>query len=118
MTKMQTFSPDAEPDGADWLKGTWDLPPYKSPDFMRMFPDLGEFRKSVTYRRAEEAGLIFDDEWMEDHIQLAGGGEGTHDVLMKSNSKAALSQNIRTEIEAGKDPKQAAAIAYSVQRRS
>ncbi len=36
--------------------------------------------------------------------------------LIQSGSQAALSKNIETEIKAGKDPKQAAAIAYSVQR--
>ncbi len=38
------------------------------------------------------------------------------DELIQSGSKEALQQNIKTEIESGKDPKQAAAIAYSVQR--
>jgi hypothetical protein len=38
------------------------------------------------------------------------------DELMQSSSKEALQQNIKTEIESGKDPKQAAAIAYSVQK--
>lgn len=36
--------------------------------------------------------------------------------LEQSGSKEALSKNIQTEISAGKDPKQAAAIAYSVQK--
>lgn len=36
--------------------------------------------------------------------------------LIKSKSKEAFSKNIATEIKAGKPPKQAAAIAYSVQR--
>lgn len=38
--------------------------------------------------------------------------------LIKGKSDAARSENIKTEIEAGKDPKQAAAIAYSVQRKA
>lgn len=38
------------------------------------------------------------------------------DELVQSASKEALGKNIATEIKAGKDPKQAAAIAYSVQR--
>lgn len=38
--------------------------------------------------------------------------------LNKSGSKSALQQNIATEINAGRDPKQAAAIAYSVQRKA
>lgn len=40
------------------------------------------------------------------------------DRLIESGSKKALSKNITTEIKAGKDPKQAAAIAYSVQREN
>lgn len=38
--------------------------------------------------------------------------------LIKSASKEALKENIGKEIGAGKDPKQAAAIAYSVQRKA
>lgn len=40
------------------------------------------------------------------------------DKLIESGSKEALSKNIATEIKAGKDPKQAAAIAYSIQREN
>lgn len=40
------------------------------------------------------------------------------DKLIESGSKEELSKNIATEIKAGKDPKQAAAIAYSVQREN
>jgi hypothetical protein len=36
--------------------------------------------------------------------------------LKKSSSKSALSKNIATEVKAGKLVKQAAAIAYAVQR--
>jgi len=38
--------------------------------------------------------------------------------LVKSKSKKALAANIATEVKAGRPQKQAAAIAYSVQRRS
>lgn len=38
--------------------------------------------------------------------------------LVQSVSKEALKKNIGKEIGAGKDPKQAAAIAYSVQRKN
>lgn len=38
--------------------------------------------------------------------------------LVKSSSNKARSQNIKREIEAGKSAKQAAAIAYSVQRKA
>jgi len=33
--------------------------------------------------------------------------------LMKSNSKQAFQKNVKTEIAAGKPPKQAVAIAYA-----
>jgi hypothetical protein len=38
--------------------------------------------------------------------------------LIKSGSRQAMSQNIKTEMAAGKPQKQAVAIAYSVARRS
>lgn len=38
--------------------------------------------------------------------------------LVKSTSKKAFEENIRREVKAGKPPKQAVAIAYSVKRRA
>ena len=38
--------------------------------------------------------------------------------LVEGKSDKARSENIATEVKAGKDPKQAAAIAYSVQRKA
>ena len=38
--------------------------------------------------------------------------------LKKSSSKKALKENIKKEIDSGKKPDQAAAIAYSVQREA
>ena len=38
--------------------------------------------------------------------------------LVKSSSKAAREKNIEKEIASGKDPKQAVAIGYSVQREA
>jgi len=38
--------------------------------------------------------------------------------LIEGKSKKSLQKNIKTEIEAGRDPKQAVAIAYSVKRRN
>lgn len=38
--------------------------------------------------------------------------------LIEGKSDKTRSENIATEIKAGKDPKQAAAIGYSVQRRA
>jgi len=36
--------------------------------------------------------------------------------LVKSSSKDAFRKNVKTEVAAGKPPKQAVAIAYSVKR--
>lgn len=38
--------------------------------------------------------------------------------LVKSKSNKARSENIKREIDAGRPPKRAAAIAYSVQRKA
>jgi hypothetical protein len=38
--------------------------------------------------------------------------------LSKGKSNKARSENVKREIEAGKDPKQAAAIAYAQQRKN
>lgn len=38
--------------------------------------------------------------------------------LIQGKSDKARSENTQREVEAGKDPKQAAAIAYSVQRKA
>ncbi len=38
--------------------------------------------------------------------------------LVKSKSKAAMSTNIKREMDAGRPQKQAVAIAYSVKRRA
>lgn len=38
--------------------------------------------------------------------------------LVKGKSKKSISKNIKTEIKAGKKPSQAAAIAYSIARKS
>ncbi len=54
-------------------------------------------------------------------IELAKKYYGTNNIkdkLIESSSKEAFNKNVATEIKAGKDPKQAAAIAYSVQRKN
>lgn len=39
-------------------------------------------------------------------------------MLVKGTSKKAFEKNIKTEIAAGKPPKQAVAIAYAVKRKA
>lgn len=64
-----TMSPDAESGNADWTKKTWDLPPFMSPEFLEIFPDVEAFKTTPAYNHAVEAGLIVDDEWVGDYIQ-------------------------------------------------
>lgn len=49
----------------DWVKQSWDLPNYKSDEFLLLFPDLKEFRKLPVYKFAVANGLIKDDEWVK-----------------------------------------------------
>jgi hypothetical protein len=63
-TSNETLSPDADTHSADWTKQSWDLPPYKSPEFMETHSDLDAFRKRPVYQHAVDAGLIVDDEWV------------------------------------------------------
>ena len=56
---------DSEPMNQDWTKQSWDLPPYKSEEFLRLFSDLKAFRKLPAYKMAVKRGLIEEDEWVE-----------------------------------------------------
>lgn len=56
---------DSDLKNADWLKTTWDLPPYKSKEFLSVFPDLKKFRKLPVYKNAVENGLIKNDVWVK-----------------------------------------------------
>lgn len=55
---------DSTLEDADWIKMTWDLPPYKSPAFMSLGIDLEKFRKLPVYAEAVRAGLIRNDRWV------------------------------------------------------
>ena len=51
---------------ADWTKTSWDLPPYKSEEFMGLVggeEGLENFRKLPVYQAAVKQGLIVHDEW-------------------------------------------------------
>lgn len=63
------ISLDADLANSDWSKQSWDLPPYRSPEFDAMFPDLEAFKRLPVYKAACDAGLIIDDEWSADHIE-------------------------------------------------
>jgi SPP1 gp7 family putative phage head morphogenesis protein len=58
---MENF--DALLENADWTKQSWDLPPYKSPEFLALGFDPKEFRKLPVYKNAVKAGLIKNDKW-------------------------------------------------------
>ena len=72
MTELRTVTLDDNQDNVDWTKMNWDLPPYKSAEFMQTFPDLEWFRNTQTYKGAVAKGLIHDDEWVADHITEVG----------------------------------------------
>lgn len=65
---VTTFSPDADPGNAAWAKRNWNLPPYKSDEFMAVLNswgmDIDQFRESPTYRFAVQKGLIKGDRWV------------------------------------------------------
>ena len=55
---------DAIPENQDWIKTLfWDLPAWKSDEFIAFFPDLKEFRELPIYKSAVKHGLIVNDEW-------------------------------------------------------
>lgn len=66
--RLLIVSPDADLENADWNKQAWDLPPYKSEEFLALYPDLDSFRKLPVYQHAVAAGLIHDDEWVADYV--------------------------------------------------
>jgi hypothetical protein len=59
---------DSEVHNADWTKGAWDLPPYRSEAFMTWLRavamTLDHFRTLPVYQNAVATGLIVDDEWV------------------------------------------------------
>jgi len=70
---------DADPFNADAPKRTWQLPPYKSPAFMRFLANSGSslhhFKSLPVYQFAVVNGLIdpVTDEWQGPQLDVAGG---------------------------------------------
>jgi uncharacterized coiled-coil DUF342 family protein len=60
---------DKELHNADWTKQSWDLPPYKSEEFMEYLKSTGkklsDFKKLPVYKQAVKKGLIVKDKWVE-----------------------------------------------------
>lgn len=53
---------------ANWVKQSWELPDYKSDDFMELLKvcdlTLEEFSRLEVYRNAVRSGLIVNNEWV------------------------------------------------------
>ena len=62
------FNIDADPNNADWIKQSWNLPPYKSDKFYEWLEYSGitleQFRDLPLYKNMVKKGLIKDDEWV------------------------------------------------------
>lgn len=58
---------DEYEENADWIKQTWDLPPYRSEEFFEALKfanmTLKHFRTLSVYKFAVEKGLIKNDKW-------------------------------------------------------
>ncbi len=61
---IEPINIDADPYNANWTKKTWDLPPYKSAEFLALVNDLDAFRRLPVYQMAVKNGLIKKDEWV------------------------------------------------------
>ncbi len=99
-----TWDLDNNLENADWTKQSWDLPPYKSYEFFKAVTDLEAFRKLPVYKHAVEAGLIHDDEWVDDCCAPAKATKG--DVDDKSHSAATsplnpIARPSRAQLRAG-----------------
>jgi hypothetical protein len=73
----EIYYPDKNIEEADWTKKSWDLPPYKSKDFMKVVKDLDSFRKLPVYKNAVKKGLIKDDKWVGKKKEVKDGGPGS-----------------------------------------
>jgi hypothetical protein len=64
LIKMRSNNWDEDIENADWTKQSWDLPPYKSKQFMELLQvDLDHFRTLPVYKNAVARGAIKDDAW-------------------------------------------------------
>lgn len=90
------------------------------PNLKRVKELSGGWWKDVDAERIYKLAMnVRDSELSTNNYEKEFGLVGkTHDELIQSGSEEALQKNIATEIKAGKDPKQAAAIAYSIQREN
>lgn len=65
MTSRDILYIDAQIHNADWSKQSWDLPPYKSKEFMEQLEMTGmtleHFKTLPVYKNAIKNGLIQED---------------------------------------------------------
>lgn len=77
-----------------------------------------DFMKSPTYMESKSYDDFVNALLNGANIESAVKRIKFTDKLVESSSKEAFNKNVATEIKAGKDPKQAVAIAYNVQRKN
>jgi hypothetical protein len=69
---MGVFNLDADLHNADWTKQSWDLPPYKSAEFLSAIKasgmNLATFKALPVYQHAVAKGLIVNDGWAGDKV--------------------------------------------------
>lgn len=81
-------------ENADWLRQTWTLPPYKSPEFMRAIEPqtIEQFQQLPLYKNAVEQGLIFDDEWVANTVDTKPRDTSMEDLINSFNEALARAQ--------------------------
>ena len=100
-----------------WLKNAW---PWKSKSMTteQIITSWAAFNnESAKFRETRLQQLLDEDKPRKPALKKAITRSNTM-PLKKSASKKAVPVNIKTEIKAGKPPKQAVAIALSVQREA
>lgn len=113
----------------DWTYDGPLTPLYVSSNGFQCFGAKGYAEPALNAEHTDWGWFSFDDlpsplhpGMKELKMPLVGGKlraqNGQFTTGARGKSDGARSENIRREIKAGKDPKQAAAIAYSVQRKA
>ena len=80
--EIQTVYPDRDARNADWPKVSWDIAPYRSPEFMAQIISMGltleQFKRLPIYQFAVDGGLIVGDRWQggDMHSGQEPHGEG------------------------------------------
>lgn len=99
--KAKSFGGQAKQNGATGVLGISITSPQGSDEFAEWL---------------EKNNIHYNSDGRQYYVEIQDCEIG--DKLIQSGSEEAFKKNIATEIRAGKDPKQAAAIAYNVQREN